>query len=205
MLKVYVIKTSTSEAPLAEIATDGHIIDWRVDNTKGTLPKSVGKDFAKLSAMCAGSSHLTMEEPKEATAQLLTYILTNGDTVEITTDGKTAILNGKLLAEEEKNSLFAAIKTGQIKISQKADLANPVPVLPSMHIDPELKPESVKSVDQEVLAGIQKLNKEKKMKHDLSDSDYDYSIEEADYRGNEDPEWTKALMYRLKHGDKNGR
>lgn len=204
-MKVFIIKSSTSSVPLAEVRVVGQTVDFTVDNTKGTLPKSVGKDFAKLSAMMANSSHLTMEEPQEATAHLLTYILTNGDTVEITTDGKTAILNGKLLADEEKNSLFAAIKSGQIKISQKADIANPVPVLPSMHIPKDLKPESVKSIDQETLAGIQKLNAEKKKKESLSGPDYDYSIEEADYRGDEDPEWTKAFMYRLKHGDKNGR
>jgi len=205
MLKTYVIRSSTSSVPLAEIRTSNGIIDWIVDNTKGTLPHSVGKDFAKLQAMCANSSHLTMEEPQEATAQLLTYILTNGDTVEITTDGKTAILNGKLLAEEEKNSLFAAIKAGQVKISQKADLANPVPVLPTMHIQRELKPESIRSIDQETMNELKRLQAEQQKQEELSDEKYDHAIENSDLRGDEDPEWTKSFLYRLKYGDKNGR
>jgi hypothetical protein len=203
MVKVYNIKSDYAEKPIAQIRTDGHAISWIFDNSEGMLPQAVGKEFAKLQAMVASSSHLTLEEPLESTTSLLTYVLSNGDTVQMSTDAKTAILNGKLLSPEEQQSLFAAIRSGQLQISHKADISKPVPLQPMHEGLPEPKP----IISQESRAAMNAYAKHLREKKAMSDKDYDHEIEEQDYKGmsTQDAAFAKGLLYHLKYGDKNGR
>lgn len=201
-MKVYRITSDRSSVPLAEIRESNGQIEFIVDNTNGSLPKAVGGKYEKLLQMVNESSHLSMHEPQEATAHLLRYVLSNGDVVEITTDGKTAVLNGRLLIQEEKNALFQAIKTGQLSIARKADLAAPQPVLPAMQSFP--KP-TQKSNQQLILSVMEERAKEEQKKKRDSSVDFDHSIESANYKDQEDPEWAKQFMYIMKYGATRGR
>lgn len=130
-MQIYVIKSEVSSTPLAEVRTDGRKCEFLVDNTKGKLPRAAGTSFDRLKQIVDSSSHMSMEEAKNSTVGLLRYIMTNGDIVEMTTDGKTALLNDELLSEEEKNALFQAISTGELTVAHRADPSKPIPVMPS--------------------------------------------------------------------------
>ena len=92
-MQIYVVKSHVSSTPLAEVRTDGRRCEFLVDNTNGKLPKACANSFERLKQIVGTSSHLTLESAKNATIGLLRYIMTNGDIVEMTTDGKTALLN----------------------------------------------------------------------------------------------------------------
>ena len=200
-MRVYRIISDRSKVPLAEVREEGGRVDFIVDNTRGSLPKVVGGKFDKLVQIVRSSSHLSLMEPQEATTHLLRYVLTNGDVVEITTDGKTAVLNGRLLSPEERNALFSAIKNGELGIARKADLAAPHPVLPPLQSF--TKPSTGDFGDKIREVMMKRMENEQKKKADSS-VDYDHSIEESDYRGLEDPNWTKQFMYYLKYGAARG-
>jgi hypothetical protein len=123
----------------------------------------------------------------------------NGDVVEITTDGHTAILNGNLLSLEEKQALFAAIKSGELKVARKADMSAPIPVFPE-----EKRPEMKKvkpTVSQDMLDAVDKFqNKITKMRS-LSTKSYDYEIESQNYSGAEDSEYVKRMLYLMRYGE----
>ena len=188
-MRVLIVKSSENELPLAEVREAGGIIDFIVDNTEGMLPKKVGKSYQALLDFIKHSSRFTLEEPKEPTASLLRYILNNGDVVEITTDGKTAMLNGKLMSEEEKQALFEAIRNKQISISRKADPSSPVPVMPT----PKIKQVPIAKVgttmDKTKLKAIADMETKKSKSAQNDDSDYDNQIEKMDLRGAEDPQF----------------
>ena len=86
-MKVYVLKSDYSDVPLAEVRESGGIIDFVVDNTEGKLPARVGKSMQALQQYVNGSSHMRLEGATKATVNLLRYVMTNGDVVEITSDG----------------------------------------------------------------------------------------------------------------------
>lgn len=202
MFKVYKLLSSNSQYPLAEIRTDGNVIDVTVDNTDGKITEKI-KNFQQLTKLVRNSSVLSLKEDKEPTANLLRYVMDNGDIVEITTDGHTAILNSKLLSLEEKDALFAAIKRGDIKVSRKADLTQPVPVFPS---SPKIE-QAVEKPEPSVSEGMMKVIQENQFKlsklRSMSTKSYDYEIENGDYSGAEDPEYCKKMLYALRYGDSN--
>jgi hypothetical protein len=198
-MRVLVIKSDYSEVPLAEVREAGGIIDFIVDNTNGKLPKTVGRSMQKLSDLVKKSSHMSLEEPKKATVNLLRYVMDNGDVVEITTDGHTAMLNGNLLSQEEKEALFQAVRRGDIKVTRKTDIQQAIPIMPASDKPtpslqkPKLRPEIMDLIksDQDKRDEIQK----------MATKSYDEEIENADLHDAEDKEWTRKLMYWLKYGD----
>src|SRR5271157_5333002 len=132
-MKLFTITSEYSKAPLAEIRTDGRRLEFIVDNTAGMLPKMAQNSFQVLEHIVSQSSHLEMHEPVVPTVSLLRYILDNGDVVEVTADGKTALVNGRLLNPQEQKALFDSIKRKELKVTRRADMANAVPVMPTMH------------------------------------------------------------------------
>lgn len=194
--------SSNSQYPLAEIRTDGKTIDVVVDNTDGKITDKI-KNFQQLLKYIKNSSILSLIQDSNPTINLLRYVMDNGDIVEITTDGHTAILNGELLGDEEKQALFAAIKRGEINVSRKADPTKPIPVFPSL--PPEQKKEN--PVKSEISPGMMEAIKNKQAElakmRNMSSKSYDYEIENGDYSGAEDPEYCKQILYALRYGDSN--
>ena len=200
MMELYVIKSMHSSTPLAEIRTDSKNIDIIADNTNGKLFQSCGGDFVKLKAMVDKSSHMSMETPTEATVGMLRYSLENGDVIEITTDGKTALLNGKIMPEEEKIGLMSAISAGKIKVKNKADPKKPMQVFPKRKA--YKTPEKPQTIKKESLEAIQKHLDTKKSKDELNDRNHDSEINAVDFSGDEYPGRGKQLLTLLKYGDK---
>ncbi len=196
-MKVLIVKSSLSPTPLAEIREGNGVIEFIVDNTGGNIPALVGKSYAKMLEYVDQSPHLSLEEPQQSTAHILRYILSNGEVVEITTDGRTATLNGNLLTEEQKQALFDAIRTGQISISRKADPTKPEPVLPTQRKEIKAQVPESRPLDKELAKGI--LDKTVK-KGKGGSMQYDSEIEKAPYSANDSVAEIKKFWYDLKHG-----
>lgn len=202
MIKIYVITSLHSSVPLAEIRTDGNKLDFIVDNTDGKLPKTVKNSFTRLQQIVSKSSHMHMDEPTKPTAHLLRYLLDNGDLIEITTDGKTAVLNGKLLQENEKNAIFNAIKTGDLKVARRTNLHAAVPILPTKK--PQIKEEAKRPTGNTALLNLIAENNNKILKEKRqSNSNYDSELEKMDLSDLDTPDdegVCRNMLYYIKYG-----
>jgi len=199
-MELYVIRSEHHETPLAEIRTDGRNIDWIVDNSRGKLKQVAQGDFEALKAFIDKTSHMIMEVPEGPTPGLLRYSLENGDIVEITTDGKTAMLNGSVLEYEHKMALMSAINSGQLKVKGRADLKTPLPIKP--------KPKTVVSkelpkseVNKSFLDEVKRKQKKEKSKNAMGRYGSDAKIEDIDFSDSHCPAMGKQLLYLLKYGD----
>ena len=201
-MKIYYITSDYHKAPLAEVSTDGRHVQFLFDSTNGKLPKTVGGKFDRLKEIINKSSHMKMSEPRDTIVGLLRYVLENGDVVEITTDGRSALLNGKLLGEHEKNALMQAVANGGIKIERRADLNNPVPILPTPRS--MVKPKPTPQISREYLKALLESHKKTNEKSYLDSSDHDSRIESMDFSQSDDPGFGKSLMYQLKYGKAKG-
>ncbi len=94
MIKAYLLATNTHEAPIAEVRTDGNNVQILHDLSGGSIENHVQGSWEKLKQLVQRSSHLTMLMPVEHEVGKLGFFLSTGDTIEITTDGLTATLNG---------------------------------------------------------------------------------------------------------------
>jgi hypothetical protein len=156
-MKVYRIVSKHSEIPLAEIRADDHgSIEWTVDNTNGKLPSEAGDNLASISKYVEANKHMDFAEDDKSAAQLLRYVLENGDVAEVTTDGASCVLNGKILSQEEKAAFFDAITQGTIKVARKADVMRPIPVPATKPLEykpvetPKLNPSLLAAYRQEI-------------------------------------------------------
>lgn len=201
MIKVYKLISSNSQYPLAEIRTDGKSVDVFSDNTDGKITEKI-KTFQQLLRYVKNSSILKLVEDSKPSVNLLRYVMDNGDVVEITTDGHTAILNGRLLSSEEKDALFIAIKRGEIKVSRKSDPSQAIPLFPSVQRKEEAPIKS--QLSEGMMDAIRKSQQKVTKLRSMSTKSYDYEIENGDYSGAEDPEYIKEMLYSLKYGDSNG-
>lgn len=203
-MKVYVVKSLTSTTPLAEVRTDGNKVEFVVDNTDGKLPAMVGDSFEKLKAYVSKTSNLDLEEPKAATAHIFRYLMDNGDVVEITTDGRTAILNGRLLAEAEKNALFGAIRSGEIKVSRRADTAAPIPIIPkAKQEDQSSKLIDPQPLDRSLIAMAREQNEAVARMQSQANRANDGQIESMDLSELDTPDdeaMTRGMLYYVRHG-----
>lgn len=195
-MKIYIIKSGYHDEILGEVRTDGTNLDWTVDNTNGQLPKSA-PTLERLKQICSKSSHMHMEDPGDQKVGLLRYTLQNGDIVEITSDGKSATLNGKMLDEAHKKALLTAISNGGIKVAHRADTRQSIPILPEVRTRKpvEGKPEINKEFVKAAIANNEKAKQSAKR----DNSTHDSRIEKMDF-GKEDPEMGKSMMYFLKYG-----
>ena len=199
-LQIWVVKSDRSEAPLAEIRTDGKNLEFMADNTNGRLPKLVQKSFDKLRALVNRSSHLMLEQHDKPIANLLSFVLSNGDIAEITTDGRTCMLNGTLLSDEEKEALFQAIQSGEISVSRKAD-SRPEPVFPMPISAPKLALPKIKPpIDQNMVQSFEDRRKQEEKARQQATHNYDPLIEKMNFSDMISPELTKQLAYGLIHG-----
>jgi hypothetical protein len=203
-MKVYIITSLTSKIPLVEFRTDGNAIDITVDNTDGKFSSMVGTSFAKVKALVAKSSNLEMKEPSEPSAYLLRYLLENGDVIEITTDGKTAILNGRLLEEAEKNAIFVAIRSGELKVSRRANIAQPIPVVPSPpKEDQTYKLIERQPLDRSLIAMAREQNEavaEMRAQANRANDDMIENMDLSDLDTPDDEAMTRGMIYYVRHG-----
>lgn len=205
MVKVLTVTSEYSPVPLAEIRTDGHKLEFIVDNTNGELPRITQLSYPVLLKVIETSSHLRVHEPTTATVSLLRYVLDNGDVVEVTNDGKTALVNGRLLSYQEKEALFAAIKNKELNVTRRADMANAVPVMPSEPKHREV-PRSSPGIQPGDLQAMQTEQKKKKEKDSQNSARYDSDIEKTDPDNGAglEPDFGKKLLYLLKYGTGKG-
>jgi len=197
-MKIYVIKSKESPVDLAEIRTDGNRLEFIVDNTDGHFPMIVSGSFQKLKRLVERSHHIVMEEPSKPTTYIQRFLLSTGELVEITTDGKTALLNGRLLEAKEKEALLGAIYSGQIQVKHKPqDMNEAIPVLPSFKKVPEKAPPP--QYDKEMIDSFLKEIKSRKAARKNNSKEYDYEIENADYVNKKEAEDVKKLWYALKY------
>lgn len=202
MIKIVVIKSDHSEVPLAEIRTDGRVLDFVVDNTDGQLPELFQNSYERMQQVVGKSSHMQMETPKKQTVNLLRYVMNNGDVVEITTDGHTCLLNGDMIDEDTKNALFAAVKRGEIKVSRKTDIQQALPIMPTPEPPQEAAPVKT-GINPELRDTIKKEQAEADKNKQMATRQYDAEIENAQLHEAEDADWTRKMMYWLKYGDEN--
>ncbi len=201
-MKIFVVKSDYSEVPLAEIRTDGRVLDFVVDNSHGKLPALFQNSYQKMIQATQKSSHLTLEQPKKATVNLLRYVMDNGDVVEITSDGHTCMLNGDIIDQDTKDALFAAVKRGELKVARKTPIQQALPLLPTQEA-PEQEP--AKPTEVKMSGGVMDMIKKQQADADknqkLASKKYDQDIENAKLHAAEDKDWTRRMMYFLKYGD----
>jgi len=198
-MELYVITSDHSSIPIAEIRTDGKNIDWIIDNTKGKLKHISQGNFEVLRSVVSKSSHLKMTVPEQATVGILRYTLENGDMVEVTTDGKTAMLNGRVMEENEKYGLMSAINSGKLKVKGKADITKPIPLAPRPKIPYRKKAES--KVNSNLYKSFSKLDKQQKDEESQNNSRKDKKIDSIDFGQTEYPNIARQLLYLLKYGE----
>lgn len=197
-MELYAIKSMYSKMPLAEIRTDGKNIDWVMDNTNGKLAATAKGDFVRLKNVIDKSHHLQMTPPDKNTLGMLRYSLENGDVIEMTTDGKTALLNGKLMTEAEKTGLMAALNSGKLKVKHKADLETPIPLKPKVIPQNE---EPSREFDEGMHKAIRKAKEKKADKNAGGTRSRDPRIDSIDFSGSECPAMGRNLLYLLKYGE----
>lgn len=190
--------SANSEHALGEVRTDKRLVDWVVDNTDGKLTAKI-KTYQQLLSYVKSATYLKLEPSRDATPNLLRYVLDNGDVVEITTDQKTVILNNELLDEPSKRALMQAIVNKDLQVSVKADPSKPVQVMPKIQtIAPESRPKGSMTEDME--KAVNMLQSQSTEARKQNSKNYDYDIETGDYRGAEDPQYAKQMLYNLKYG-----
>jgi hypothetical protein len=171
MIQSYKITSDYGNAHLADIRTDGTNISWVNDSTSGKLALSCKNNFKLLKEMADKSSHikLTFSEDKVAIHR---FILTHGDVAEITADNATHILNGTILTPEQSAALDNMIQSGQVQVTQRADLNSPI-VMPTSKpgLSKEIKNKN-KTPDPE-LDAIMKKREEKRYQDSLNNASYD--------------------------------
>lgn len=200
MIRVMVVSSSYSKVPLAEVRTDGRSVDFVVDNTNGMLPSSVGNRYDKLMEIVNSSRYLSIADQEKPTVNLIRYLLSDHRVVEITSDGLTCLVDGKLISEKEKQDLFLSIKNKQISIKSRQN--DPVPV----QAPPKVKQPAVavkqvgdmSSAIQDVLRTI----KEKQTEEKRYNRYWDGGIEDADLSDSDDPKESKSFMYFMKYGQR---
>jgi hypothetical protein len=199
MMKILVVNSTYSKVPLCEVRTDGHILDFIVDNTEGKFPRETAGRYDKLMQIVGKSSHLSISQPDKAAVGLHRYMLNNGDVVEVTTDAKTAVLNGRMLNTQERDALFAAIQRREIRVTRKANIEAPIPILGAQQQEVSL-PKPPTGFDPMVTDELKRQDQEKRQIAKRNSAAYDEEIEKADLRGAEDPTWVKQMLYQLKYG-----
>lgn len=197
-MQVYLVKTRVSSTPIAEIRTDGRIMEFIIDNTQGKLPRLVGTDFGKLKQLASDSSYMYLDQHSTPSANILRYLMSNGDIVEITTDGKTVEINGEMISGEEKDELFAAIRAGTLTVAQKADPSKPTPVIPVPQDNAPKSPVPSPKMNMMVVKNMTNNLTKKDEKEAKGSAFHDPSIESKNF--GPDDEQFKNMAYYLKYG-----
>jgi hypothetical protein len=110
------LESTHFDGPMAIIRTDGHTIEIVEDHTGGKLAKDLRDSYERLVKLVRKSSHLTASIQGELKDGLKRFELDTGDVVEVTADGKSALLNGALLPNLLKGLLFDALNEGKVSV-----------------------------------------------------------------------------------------
>jgi len=122
-MQALIIKSPHTNEALAEIRTDGKTLLFTYDKTGGKIQKMFAKGvMAGINAIDESDSLEIISNPN---VKSHTYSLTNGDTIEITSDGLTAALNGRMLSPDEFKRVHELLATGKLKVASKANLDMP--------------------------------------------------------------------------------
>lgn len=196
MVHRYALISVHSDVAVADFFTDGHNIDWTVDNFG--LQDDI-KTFPELQAYVAESTSLRLSVPTTPTPNLRTFALSSGDVVSITDDGSLTLVNGKIIPEDQAVRLQEMIELGQLKLDgegPKFPITSPIPQDKPLNISQSMAPEDK--------FGIKKLLAEKKEQDrkddEMASVDYDKAIE-REYKYNP---IAKQLAYAAKYGRAKG-
>lgn len=113
MLKIQEIKSNHSSIPLGQIRTDGNQLEWIVDNYN---LQAQFQTYSELKAYVDSSSTMSLVDFAGEVPTLRNFSLSTGDTLTVTSDGKTALINGKLISQAQKDQLQDMIDSGKIKV-----------------------------------------------------------------------------------------
>lgn len=113
-LQEIILGSTHHMGPLAEIRTDGHILEIIQDYTGGKITKDLKGSYERLQKLIRKTSHLTVSITDDLKLQLQKFHLDTGDVIEVTQDGKTALLNGALVPDLLKGLLFDALNEGKV-------------------------------------------------------------------------------------------
>lgn len=198
MIKIFQIMSNAK--PLAEIRTDGRKYEVFDDRTDGAIERMGGGDWPTLVRRLKLSSALRLRIKREGNPGILRYMLDSGDVAEVTTDGRTAILNGDILSEQQKNALMAAIANGQVTVTHKQQIAKPSPLGEAISepAGPFSPTDSGRSERQARFRAGAERSKAKKSNYNKN---YDPSIDNMPTAGLEWPEHAKHMAYLLKYGN----
>ena len=117
-LQEILLESIYHDGPVAEIRTDGHVIEIIEDHTGGKIAKDLRGSYDRLVKLVQKSSHLTANVQGELKEKMKRFELDTGDIVEVTEDGKTALLNGALVPDLLKSLLFDALNEGKISTNR---------------------------------------------------------------------------------------
>lgn len=206
-LETYILTSDYGSKPLAAIRVVGDKYELTLDNTMGKVDRLGQGSFSRLRTSVEKSSHMHLTEDDTPVPQYHRYLLNNGDVVEITADGKTAVLNGELLAEDAKNQLLDMLATNQIEVQHGRD-DQPMTALPIVRQQKRKVVRNARKMDNGLLGGIEERRMEQDRVAKRCSIQYDPILEDAQF-STLDPEFTKTLGYGLKYnafkGDGNGR
>jgi hypothetical protein len=121
MVKVYLLKSGAKV--LAEVRTDGSGYELFNDSTDGRVDRMARGSFKRLLEAVGRSSYLSLSLKRDQLPGILRYRLDTGDIIEMTTDGCTAVRNGQLLSQQEKDALLREIAYGRVTVVDKQDVA----------------------------------------------------------------------------------
>lgn len=187
-----VLRSKYSEKPLAQIIVSGNKFDVTVDNSGGTLDR-FDHDLSALQSYVSGSSHLTLEQTTDAIPTFLRFLLNTGDVLEVTEDGRVALLNGEFLSPEEQLHLAAQIQSGAVQAKGEASKYQAVPQPPKFAPPPQIVPDSSRWIY--LATGKAEARQKKRQEQDEQSSKYYDDVIEGAKFDTIDPEFTKNLAY----------
>jgi len=199
-MKILSIKSNFTDKTVAEIRVVKDQVQVVVDKTNGTIEKMFASGFSNGQNLINHSAALRLEPGDTKGVKVYRYLLTNGDMVQISTDGKTVALNGSLLDEEYKQRLLQALSSQQLKVAKKSGGVDPSVFYQPKPVD-MIEQEHRKMMHlkiQEQEAKIQELSDPPVKRSKASDPVLDDFAEQQDH----DHGFYKALAYKLHYGDK---
>ena len=137
MIESLIVVSLHSDTPLAEIRTDGTELQIVEDLSHGAITQMAQGSLQQFKDLIQRSSHFKIVETPHSHVKKLGFILASGDTVEATTDGKTATLNGRLMNEQAMNNLKEKLEAGEVEVSYRPQMEDAKPLVPEEEAPPE--------------------------------------------------------------------
>lgn len=118
MIKILnVVSSHNPENPIAVIRTDENKLEF-IQDLYG-IADEVGDSYQSLLDYLNQHNHLSISQ-SESPLTFRQMNLTTGETITVSEDGKTILLNGKLLLANEKMNLQQMLESGQLQVSGEA-------------------------------------------------------------------------------------